>query len=194
MNIKCPHCGKLLLIKQQITDFSKIITCPVCKESSALSNFRIIEPANQPKSDHTQYGPQGGSTEIGGHGAGSQGSTTIGTVTVMGTGNEQHKLRLGKNIVGRAWEGNTRTDIQIPTPGKLRMSREHLVIEVKEVHGKGTVHYASLYKQQVNTTYVNDEQVSYNDCIILKDGDIIHLPDADLKFTIKNNQCDTILS
>ena len=66
------------------------------------------------------------------------------------------------------------------------MSREHLVIEVKDVDGRGTVYQASLYKRNVNPTFINKEQLTFNDCVILHEGDIIDLPDASLKFTIKN--------
>lgn len=206
MNIKCPHCGKILLIKQQITDFSRVITCPVCKESSALSNFRILDNNRQPQGDHTQYGGQGGRTDFNdcthfdetqATGHTNYGNSLIGSLTITGTPQASPcKLIIGKNIVGREWPGNSITNIQIPTPGKNRMSREHLVIEVKEVAGKGIVHYASLYKQNVNPTFINKERLMFGDCVILRDGDLIDLPDASLKFTLddNNNQFKTVLS
>lgn len=207
MNIKCPHCGKILLIKQQITDFSRVITCPVCKESSALSNFRILDNNRQlPQGDHTQYGGQGSKTDLNDSthfnetqipGHTNYGNYIIGSLTNIGTPQASpYKLKTGKNIVGRAWPGNSMTNIEIPTPGKNRMSREHLIIEVKEVTGKGIVHYASLYKQNVNPTFINKERLMFGDCVILRDGDLIDLPDASLKFTLddNNNQFKTVLS
>ena len=66
------------------------------------------------------------------------------------------------------------------------MSREHIVIEIKKVPAKGFVHYLSLYKEKVNKTFVGNEPLVYGDCIILNHGDIIKLPDADLRFEIPN--------
>ena len=187
MNIKCPHCGKLLQLKQQISDFNKIVTCPVCKESSPLSSFRIVEIQSQ--SDHTQFNIQGGQTRHGGEGIGNNGNSTIGSIINLASPNDPpHKLKMGCNIIGRAWEGNVKTDIPIHTPGKNRMSREHLIIEVKEVPNKGIVHYASLYKEKINPTYINKEQIMFGDCLILKDNDTIDLPDASLKFTLQEDQ------
>ena len=106
MNIKCPHCGKILLIKQQITDFSRVITCPVCKESSALSNFRILDNNRQPQGDHTQYGGQGGrsdfndcthfnETQATGHT--NYGNSLIGSLTITGAPQASPcKLIIGK--------------------------------------------------------------------------------------------------
>ena len=47
-------------------------------------------------------------------------------------------------------------------------------------------HYLSLYKEKVNKTFVGNEPLVYGDCIILNHGDIIKLPDADLRFEIPN--------
>ena len=197
MNIKCPHCGKVLLIKQQISDFSKVVKCPVCHEASPLRDFKIIEEID--KGDKTNYGIKKDETKYSNKPEGEttidNGETTIGDNSIpqsgfiidLGSPNDPpYRLKKGKNIIGRAWSGNTITDIGIHTPGKNRMSREHLVIEVKDVDGRGTVYQASLYKRNVNPTFINKEQLTFNDCVILHEGDIIDLPDASLKFTLKN--------
>jgi hypothetical protein len=67
------------------------------------------------------------------------------------------------------------------------MSREHVVIEVKRVAGKGFVHYLSLFKEKVNRTCINNDVLEYGDCVILKHGDIIHLPGIDLKFELPDS-------
>ena len=68
------------------------------------------------------------------------------------------------------------------------MSREHLVLEVKKVIGKGFVHYASLYKEKVNETMINNELLEYGDSIVLKSGDKLRLPDATIVFEIPDDE------
>ena len=68
------------------------------------------------------------------------------------------------------------------------MSRNHLVVEVKKVPGKGFVHCVSLYKDKVNETKVNDTQLEYGDCVVLKNGDLLRLPDATLVFEIPDDE------
>lgn len=197
MRIKCPHCGNILLVKQQISNPRIIITCPVCKEQSPLALFKIIDSQMQnnvqPQGnnsdstkyqgggyDHTQYHDNSNErTELNTH-------SGIGSFAELSSSGTTHQLKMGKNIIGRKWSGNTITDIAIDTPGKNRMSREHLVVEVKDVPGKGIVHYASLYKQNVNKTFINKEKLDFGDRFVLNNGDIIELPDASIKFILNN--------
>ena len=78
--------------------------------------------------------------------------------------------------------------IQIPAGENRRMSREHLVIEVKKISGKGFVHYVSLCKEKQNATFLNEERIAFGDCLVLKDRDVLRLPDATLRFEIPDEE------
>ena len=56
--------------------------------------------------------------------------------------------------------------IQIYTADSRAMSREHIVIDVKNVPGKGFVHTLSLYKEKVNPTFIGSEPLVYGDRIV----------------------------
>ena len=72
-------------------------------------------------------------------------------------------------------EGN-HANFEIATNVK-RMSRQHLLIEVKKVAVTGFLHYVSLYGQKANATFVGNSRLEVGDCLVLNDGDIIRLPD-----------------
>ncbi len=112
---------------------------------------------------------------------------TFGELSVLNSDAPKLKLKTGKFIIGRK-ANSSMADFQIQTEGSNRMSKEHIVIEVKKVPQKGVVHYISLYKEKVNDTFINDEKMFFGDCVILKNGDIIKLPDATLKFEILDDE------
>lgn len=39
IRIKCPHCGAVLKVKQQLGLEKASLTCPVCKKKSPFSNY-----------------------------------------------------------------------------------------------------------------------------------------------------------
>ena len=59
---------------------------------------------------------------------------------------------------------------------------------MKKVEGKGFVHYVSLYKEKVNETLINGVRLEYGDCVVLKDGDMLRLPEATLVFEIPDGE------
>ncbi len=151
------------------------LTCPVCKRKLPFTQFkRIAAPVTD---GHTQYPDAGGSEDL-----------SIGRLIVLIERGEcvTFQLKEGQNVIGRKAKGSG-ADIQLPCTSR-RMSREHIVIEVKRVAGKGYVHYVSLSKEQVNPTYVNGQLLSYGDKVVLNTGDIIRLPDMELKFCSPENK------
>ena len=106
----------------------------------------------------------------------------VGLLKVIQAG---HRLQLnpGQNIIGRKVQNPPHADIEIEAPTN-RMSRQHLIIDVRMEPGKGYVHYVSLYKERVNPTSVDDTPLNYGDRLTLESGSIIHLPDVDLRFEI----------
>lgn len=171
IKIKCPFDGAVLSVRNQPGIESKSVTCPVCKNKFPFRQFKRIEvPAPSDEGD-TQYS-----------GAATGENTIIGQVRLQGPG-MVYKLKPGRNVIGRA-ASKSSADFAINTGESRSMSREHIVIEVKSMPGKGLVHFISLAKERVNATFVGDEELLFGDCLILNDGDIIRLPDAELRFSL----------
>ena len=185
MKIKCPCCAVVLTVKTKPGIENKSVTCTVCKQSSS---FRLFKQITEIKAEHTEY--PGEHTSYASHRSETQlnidENYTLGKLKVEDSG-VSFRLKVGRNIIGRKATAST-ADIQIPTAGGKHMSREHLVIEVKKVVGKGFVHYASLYKEKVNETAINNESLEYGDSIVLKSGDKLKLPDATILFEIPDDE------
>lgn len=192
IQIKCPFDGAVLSVKNQPGIETKNVTCPICKHKYPFSQFRRVQQTvinEDPGTDYpdederTRYDEKKGSGEYTHYG---QSNFTIGKLRILGTG-ITYQLKPGRNVIGRKAQRSV-ADFQVDTGGGRSMSREHIVIEVKKIPSKGFVHYLSLFKDRVNKTYVGSEPLVYGDCIILTDGDIIKLPDANLKFEIPDNE------
>lgn len=140
----------------------------------------------------TQYGGGSDETEPAEYGRGGQfdrktevnlnSNWTLGRLNVAETG-QAYQLKPGRNVIGRKAQTSS-ADFQIAATADKRMSREHLLIEVKKVPGKGFVHYVSLFKEQCNPTQVGHEMLMYGDCLILHHGDRLRLPGVTVKFEI----------
>lgn len=195
IQIKCPFDGAVLSVKNQPGIETKNVTCPICKHKYPFTQFKRVYNTSVGSGDteypdfeeHTNYAYDGGSgekTNLGGM------NFTIGKVKLIGTG-ISYQLKPGRNVIGRKGTKSS-ADFQIDTADKRLMSREHIVIEVKKVPPKGFVHYISLFKEKVNKTCIGNEPLLYGDCIVLNHGDVIKLPDADLKFEIPDDEATEI--
>lgn len=191
IQIKCPFCGAVLSVKNIPDINKKNVTCPICKQTNRFVNYKSVtrdtdeeskgngNNAFNPKriygnesNDATQYGPM---------------NFTIGKLK-LDSSDLSYQLKLGKNEVGRKSK-NSSVDFQIDTGESRRMSRNHLVIEVVKENYKGYVHYISLSKENVNPTTVNGNPMCYGvDKVILNNGAIIKLPDAELRFIIPDEE------
>lgn len=189
IKIKCPYCGAILAVKKTAGMETKSLTCPVCKESSPYTTFKQIVDKKQ--EEHTQYpdghSPAGSSNEPTHTQVDETPNYTLGQLKGIDLNTQMFRLKVGKNIIGRKATAST-ADSQISTGESKRLSREHLIIEVKKVPGRGFVHFASLYKMKSNATFINDEQLEYGDCVVLQHGDILKLPDVSLKFEIPDDE------
>lgn len=192
IKIKCPYCGAVLSVRNQIGIESRNVTCPVCKQMSPFKDFKnIIDKGDE----RTQYPGEKGNTSYQsnadpGTNIGQGLNYTLGRLRVIPSG-PSYQLKAGKNIIGRKASQSV-ADFQIPMEGSKRMSREHLLIEVKKVQGKGFVHYVSLCKQKANNTFIGTELLECGDCMVLNHGDIIKLPDINVKFEIPDEDETTI--
>lgn len=198
IQIKCPFDGAVLSVKNHPGIESKNVTCPICKHKYPFTQFKRIVPATYNDDEETDTAYPGGEERTKyAYGEDTTEATqtakslnlTIGKVYLTGT-NISFQLKPGRNIIGRR-ASKSEAEFQIDTGEKRSMSREHIVIEVKRIPAKGFVHYLSLYKEKVNNTYIGNQPLLYGDCIVLKHGDIINLPDATLKFEIPDGEGTT---
>lgn len=193
IQIKCPFCGSVLSVKNQPGIETKNVTCPICKLKNRFNQYRRVVPDSS--------GGMNTFNQSHGYGAKPQRTIedsltdlpavnfTIGRLIKEDSG-EEFKLKPGRNVIGRKGH-RSGADIQIDTAERRSMSREHIVVEVKKDPAMGFVHYISLFKEKVNPTFVGNETLLYGDCLILKDGDIIKLPDAVLRFEIPDEEATT---
>lgn len=194
IKIKCPFDGAVLSVYNQPGLESKNVTCPICKRTYPFKEFKRVDNVGSPQSDPdtelpgrndppTSYPGQNaadGKTQV------NWGNTPLGELVVAGS-TQRYQLRQGRNVVGRK-ASNSSADFQIETGDKRSMSREHLVIEAKVVPGKGFVHYVSLFKEKVNKTVINSDQLYPGDRLVLNHGDVIKLPDANVRFVIPDSE------
>ena len=192
ITIKCPSCGKVMQVADMPNINQKYATCVACKTRRLVGEYLRVQTAQQ--EENTQYPGSGGAkghaapgseetqTNLGGQG----GNTIIGRLTVAGTG-QSFQLRPGRQVIGRQGSNPPLPDFGIATDNR-RVSRQHIVVEVKKIPGKGYVHYASLFKERVNATYVGNTQLAFGDTVVLRHGDILRLPDTELRFELPDEE------
>ncbi len=173
IRIGCPVCGAVLKTIDDKSNQGKSVTCPVCHKKSPYTSFKMIAPQDD---EPTQYPEKYASDKE---------SSLVGMLQLVTT-HDTYPLHLGKNIIGRQATGST-AHIQLPCSTR-RMSREHIIIDVKDIPGKGITHYLSLAKQQVNATYLADTPLSFGDIVILKHNDLIALPDLTVRFLLPDDE------
>lgn len=195
MIIKCPNCGKKLEVNfkskasQNIEDIK--IKCPICKISSPLSSYKKIENESG-DGDKTRYSknrPEDPDTEY--KTAPHQSYSSPGELKLVGS-KLAFKLKEGRNVIGRKAQ-TSKSDIQIESNNNpSRLSREHIVINVKRIKDGRYIQDLSLYKNEVNVTLHNGQKLEYGDSYFLKDNDEIALPDdIKLKFIVPDPEKTT---
>ncbi len=182
--IKCPACGAVLTVKNQPGIETKNVPCPGCKQRIPFRNFQRVVPRKKvvgtvyPENYQNRRPSDSGSKQ-----ETEKLNSHVGQLCLLPS-NQMFQLREGRNIIGRQATQSAAT-LQIPVTGSLRMSREHLVITVENVPGKGFVHVASLFKPKFNETRVGGKVLAYGDSVVLEHGCQIELPDATLVFLLK---------
>lgn len=200
IKIKCPQCGKVLFVRPVADIERKKVTCPACAYKGLFTDFKTNVPSVPVDEVPTEY-----PTEIPQHGEDNTGDrqyddnsessseentelldrpshkSSIYKLCDTDSG-KTYQLRAGRNVIGRVGE-KSRAHIQIDLGEKRSTSREHIVIDVEGSVKGGFRYYLSLYKPDLNSTFLNDRQLSYDsDRQILNKGDLIRLPDV--SFTI----------
>lgn len=196
IKVKCPFCGVIGNVPNKPGIEKKNLPCPKCKQVNSFTNYRnaflkaSIESSNKFQVSGNNLKSfidnTGETTEYG------QLNYTLGVLKLTGSGTS-YQLKEGRNTVGRK-SNTSKADFQIDTDNHRRMSREHLLIEVVKEKYKGFIHYISLCKENVNPTTVNGNTLYFGvDRMILNNGAIINLPDAELRFEIPDEDATEIL-
>ena len=183
LDVKCPWCSAVLRIKSAPGMEGKNITCPNCKHTSPFTQFKAVIPREE---ESVTCFPGG----IGNDPTPTKENLIIGRLKIPLSG-ISYQLLPGKNIIGRKASAST-ANFQIETGENKRMSREHLIIEVKRVPSTGFTHLISLYKERVNKTFINSTELLWGDTLIIQHGDIIKLPDVDIRFEIPDEEATQI--
>ena len=183
LDVKCPWCSALLRIKSTPGMEGKNITCPNCKHTSPFTQFKTVVPKEEESATCFPGGLGNLPTPI-------KENLIIGRLVIPLTG-ISFQLLHGKNIIGRKASAST-ANFQIETGDIKKMSREHLIIEVKRIPTTGFMHYVSLYKERVNKTFINSTELLWGDTLILQNGDIIKLPNVELKFELPDEEATQI--
>ena len=183
IDVKCPWCSATLRIRQTPGMEGKTITCPNCKHTSPFIQFKKVVPAEE---ESVNCFPGG----IGNVTIPTKENLLIGRL-IIPIIDISYQLLPGKNIIGRKASAST-ANFQIETGENKRMSREHLLIEVKRIPSTGFMHYVTLCKERVNNTFINSTELLWVDTLILQHGDIIKLPDIDLRFELPEEEATQI--
>lgn len=186
IKIRCPYCSASLSVKRIPDIEKKSVTCPVCKRKSPFLDFKQTIHKDDPTDYDGNGHGQGCSSDPNTSGIDEAENNIIGHICVLRTGSI-FPLKQGRNVIGRKADSSKAT-IQIPTGDNRRISREHLVVNVKRVLGQGFVHTVSLFKENVNKTFINGSQLQPGEEFPLKHGCRIGLPDLMLRFELSNGE------
>lgn len=174
IKIKCPFCGKILIVNDDPANAGKRLRCPACKEASIFEDFkRVVE---QKVSDETEINMSHKTV-----------SATF-SLTDKLTG-KSYKLHQGRNLVGRmTYKTAPKADIPICTED-MGFSREHLYVEI--VRGcDGVFHCYVSNASNKNDTFINGELLSGEDKIGLENGDQIKSSSTTLIFHRSESSSD----
>lgn len=192
VKIKCPQCGAILKLGLVPDLDHKKVMCSRCNFTGMVAEFQHIgeNPLPAPKPRPVPE-PAPGPVPAPHPGTVIDPSAKIPLVgKLRDDSGMEYPLSFGLNTVGRN-AATSSAQIRI-TDKDSRISREHLVIEVKmpvQVNGFAqrtvtlaisdvppVIHTVRLAKQQVNKTFLNDMLMAFGFEYNLKHGDRIRLP------------------
>lgn len=185
IKIKCPNCGAVLTVKNVPGLAAKDLTCPVCKHKDKVRAFRLLA-SNQDGNDDVDDSCTHYSSSSVSESAVADINQLPGQLRVISTG-QVFPLKMGRNVVGRKASSSS-ADIQLPVGDCKRMSRSHVVINVMKETGTSITTHISLFKENVNKTFVKGNEVLYGDELVLNDGDVIELPDLKVVYEIPDDE------
>ena len=189
IQIKCPHCGAVLKVKQQAGLEKASITCPVCKKKSPFSDYENVinkdsEETELPGGFKSKQSNE--ETEVGG-----SVNMTIGCLVEKS--GKRWSLHPGVNTIGRKLQAPPQqVEIRISDyTGERKMSRNHAKIVVIRL-ANGSAKHVLYNWQNKNQTYVGGDPIESGDRIVLNNGMVIKFANIDVRFVIEDSEATTI--
>lgn len=165
LTIKCPNCGKRLIVKPGKNPFGKTLICPSCGKASLFEEFERIVNVENPEV-RTKLPEQKNGTPV---------------LVDNATGKE-YVLKAGVNSVGRDAK-TCKADIKIETTD-FSLSRMHSYISVYQTQS-GNVRCGISNAENKFPTLVNGVEIEKDDVISIKPGDIITMAGSEFILEIK---------
>ncbi len=159
--LECPKCGKYFALKREPAVADVRVRCLACHAFTPYSHLIPVMGNVQSVPDEDDVKPKQ--------------EHLVPVLRLISPKSRTYYLKTGRNVIGRYAISST-ADIQIDTGPLKHISREHAIIEVTEENGEYMC-YFSLYKKEINDTYVSDKKVLYGNSVCLVEGDTLKLPD-----------------
>lgn len=167
IKIKCPNCGKVLIVQDDPSNASKNVVCPACREKNPFSSFKKVIPA--PVEDKTELA-----------GSGNEDKTVLKhCLKTMSMGflldensRRKYPLEEGFNLIGRQPKQSVALASVAIVTDDAGLSRKHLKIEVSKGMD-GTVRHWASNAENKNPTSINGKRLEAGDKVVLHDGDTI---------------------
>lgn len=188
IQVKCPHCGTILKVKQQPGLEKASLICPVCKVKSPFPSYEkvvnlVSEETEYPKDFKSKQNTE--ETDIGGIG-------DFGIGCLVEKSGKRWSLHPGVNTIGRKLKTDPQ-QVEIPISdytGERKMSRNHAKIEVIRLPN-GVCKHVLYNWRNINHTYVGGETIENEDRIVLHNGMTIKFANVDVKFEIEDTEATT---
>lgn len=189
IQIKCPHCGAVLKVKQQPGLEKASITCPICKKKSPFTSFETYTNSD---SEETEL-PKGHKPSENDEDPTSVPKTTTAIGCLVEKSGKRWPLHSGINTIGRKLQSGPQ-QVEIPVSdftGEKKMSRNHAKIEVVRLADGSAKHI--LYNwQNKNRTYIGGDPIASDDRIVLHNDMVIRFANIDVRFVIEDSEATTI--
>lgn len=185
IKVKCPSCGKVLILDDKPNIEKLSFVCPACKGKYLVGNCqRIVEKPQVTTGEETQIvgyknTSSGEETQIVGYN--NKVSAVAKAGTLVDNFGKSYQLNIGINTIGRKANSSTAT-VQIDTTDRT-MSRSHAVIEVRNAGGK-IIHILKNGANK-NPSYHKGILIGPADQMVLNNGDRVKFGTTELTF--KNN-------
>lgn len=182
IKVKCPSCGKVLIL-DDIPNIDKMsFTCPACKGKYLVGNCqRVVEKSQVTTGEETQIVGYNNTssrkaTQIVGYN--NKVSAVAKAGTLVDSFGRTYQLRFGINTIGRKANSSTAT-VQIDTSDRT-MSRSHAVIEVRNAGGQA-IHILKNGANK-NPSYHKGSLIGPADQMILNNGDLVKFGNTELTY------------
>lgn len=177
IKIKCPNCGKVLIVQDDPSNVSKNVICPVCKQKYPFSSFKSVTETQV--EDRTKLSSTNNSEDV--TVINSSSITKVIGFLLDENSRRKYPLSDGSNLIGRQPKMSVApADVAIITDD-IGFSRKHFYIDVSKGLN-GDVRHWAYNAENKNPTFINGKILEDGDKIILRDGYTISSSETVLSF------------